>query len=319
MALGYGRTIIDTLHQRVGEERPGVAPGGGRGLEPSLGWARFIGLHGNREGGPTGIYGNGPKYDYDILAFQGGLDLYRGERANGGRDHVGIYAAVGQITADVTHFEGSKVGKDRIDAYSVGAYWTQFGANGWYTDAIAQYTWNDVKAASLRLPTLRTNGSSLGLSLESGYPVQLGAGWQIEPQAQLIYQKAWLGDAIEPAATIRFTDAQSLAGRVGARLSRSWLLDAGSATGGAGMRTMTVWIRPNIWYEFLGNPRTEFSSADGFIPFRASLRGGWFEINGGLDAQVVRNVSLVANASYQHGFDSRSYAYHGRLGVRVNW
>lgn len=34
---------------------------------------------------------------------------------------------------------------------------------------------------------------------------------------------------------------------------------------------MTAWIRRNVWYEFLGNPRTEFSSADGFIPFRASV------------------------------------------------
>jgi hypothetical protein len=37
-------------------------------------------------------------------------------------------------------------------------------------------------------------------------------------------------------------------------------------------------FRPNLWYEYLGNPKTEFSSADGFIPFRADLGGPWLEL-----------------------------------------
>lgn len=319
MVLGYGRNLIDTLHERVGEEQPGVAPGGGQGLTPTLGWARFVGLKGTREGSPHGIYGDGPKYGYDIVAFQGGLDLYRAERIDGGRDHAGIYAAVGQITADVTHFNALKVGKNTIDAYSLGAYWTRFAPSGWYLDAVAQFTWNDAKAVSRRLPTFTPDGSSLGVSLETGYPIPLGGGWQIEPQAQLIYQRAWLGSTTDGAATVRFTDAESLAGRVGARFLRSWALDEPAATPMARPRMMTAWLRPNLWYEFFGDPKTEFSSATGFIPFRANLRGGWVELNAGIDAQVFRNVSLVANAGYQWGLDGRSEAYNGKLGLRVNW
>lgn len=316
MVLGYGRNLIDTLHERVGEERPGVAPGGGRGLEPSLGWARFIGLRGQREGSPVGVYGDGPKYGYDIVAFQGGLDLYRAERNDGGRDHAGIYGAVGQITADVTHVDGIVVGKDTINAYTAGAYWTRFSSSGWYFDALAQYTWNDATAASRRLPKLKTDGSSVALSLESGLPFALGAGWQFEPQAQLIYQKAWLENATEIATVVRFSNAESLAGRIGARIARSWIIDGSMSDG---PRKMTAWFRPNLWYEFFGDPKTEFSSVAGYIPFRANLRGAWLEANVGVDAQIMKDISLVANAGYQWGLDGRSYAYNGKVGFRINW
>ncbi|MEI9922877.1 MAG: hypothetical protein WDN50_04330 [Bradyrhizobium sp.] len=81
MALIYGRTLLDTLHERVGDEEDlrnqprqnGVAPGA---------WARVIGQHGNNQGDPLGIFGSGPKFDYDIGAFQGGQDLLRREGAD---------------------------------------------------------------------------------------------------------------------------------------------------------------------------------------------------------------------------------------------
>ncbi len=76
MALLYGRTLLDTLHERVGDEEAdlrnqprlnGVAAGA---------WGRVIGQHGNNEGDPLGVFGSGPKFDYNIGAFQGGQDCF---------------------------------------------------------------------------------------------------------------------------------------------------------------------------------------------------------------------------------------------------
>jgi outer membrane autotransporter protein len=95
MALLYGRTLLDTLHERVGDEEAdlrnqprlnGVAVGA---------WGRIIGQHGNNEGDPLGVFGSGPKFDYNIGAFQGGQDLLRRDGADGSRDHAGLYAAIG--------------------------------------------------------------------------------------------------------------------------------------------------------------------------------------------------------------------------------
>ena len=99
----------------------------------------------------------------------------------------------------------------------------------------------------------------------------------------------------------------------------------GSALGLAGhgcddsSRTITAWIRPNLWNEFQGNPTTLFSSAIGFVPFHADLGGLWGEINAGISGQVTSTTTLFANASYQSRFDGGGFAYTGKAGLRVNW
>ena len=55
-------------------------------------------------------------------------------------------------------------------------------------------------------------------------------------------------------------------------------------------RTITAWIRPNLWNEFQGNPTTSFTSATGFVPFHADLGGLWGEINAGVSSQVTANA-----------------------------
>ena len=98
MGMIYGRTLLDTLHERVGDEeqlRGRTTPGSSSYVNGA--WGRIIGQHGNVDGGPWGIYRNGPNYTYDLFALQAGLDIYRKEHAGGSRDHGGLYAAVGEI------------------------------------------------------------------------------------------------------------------------------------------------------------------------------------------------------------------------------
>lgn len=82
---------------------------------------------------------------------------------------------------------------------------------------------------------------------------------------------------------------------------------------------MTAWVRPNLWHEFLGDPKTPFSSATGFQPFRADIGGSWFELNGGVSAQINPTTSLYLNTSCQWGLDGDSTAWDGKVGLRFNW
>ena len=68
MALLYGRNLLDTLHERVGEEFDergalAAAPGGyykAAPLNPAsqyLGWGRIIGMNGVQQGDSLGVLG----------------------------------------------------------------------------------------------------------------------------------------------------------------------------------------------------------------------------------------------------------------------
>ena len=158
------------------------------------------------------------------------------------------------------------------------------------------------------MPALQVDGGGLAGSLEGGYPIRLGRGWILEPQAQAVYQLIGLPDASDTAATIKFSNVQSLAGRVGVRIANTWPTDGA---------TITVWLRPNIWHEYLGDPKTSFSSATGFIPFRADLAGSWAELNAGVSTQLGAATSVFANASYQVGLDGRSDAWDAKVGLKI--
>ena len=324
MALLYGRNLLDTLHERVGDEFEGRA---GNALASAYskadplasgsqytGWGRIIGMNGVQQGDSRGVLSGsgGPHYDYSFLGLQAGMDLLRQERPDGSRDHAGGYFAIGTNQGQVTHFDGRE-GSSDFNAYTVGGYWTHFGSTGWYTDAILQGTFYDINSSGRRgLPTFKTQGQGFSASMEGGHPFRLAGGWFVEPQAQLVYQTIDINDAHDFAALVRISDVDSLLGRMGARFGRTWAFDD---TG----RTITAWIRPNLWNEFLGNPVTSFSSATGLTPFFADLGGLWGEVNVGVSGQVRTNTTLFANASYQSRFDGGGFAYTGKAGVRVYW
>jgi outer membrane autotransporter protein len=254
----------------------------------------------------------GPHFSYSFLALQAGMDVYRHDRPDGSRDQAGAYFAIGGNRGRVTHFD-DQVGGSNFAAYTLGGYWTHFGPTGWYVDSVLQGTFYDIRSSGDRgVPALKTGAQGGAASVEGGYPFKFAGGYFIEPQAQLVYQNIHVNDANDIAARIRFTDVNSLATRIGARFGRTWAIDDSP-------RTITAWIRPNLWNEFLGNPTTLFSSETGFIPFHASLGGLWGEVNVGISGQVTSTTSLYANASYQSRFDSGGYAYDGKVGLRVNW
>jgi len=320
MALLYGYGLLNTLHERVGEEEDIRGRKDLNTWAPKTGaWGRVFDTHGTQYGGTTGIYGpDGPKYDYDFFGIQVGQDVFRKEHDGGSRDHGGLYFAYGHADNDVMHFDGTR-GRDQFGAYSLGAYWTHFGQSGWYTDAIIQGTYYDTTSSTPESPDMTTHGSGFAASLEAGKPFRFSQGYFIEPQAQVTYQIINFADAnIDSGNTqVSFSDVDSLTGRIGARLGHDWALKRG--------RQLTAWLRPSLWREFRGNPTTAFSSDDGPVPFRANLEGTWGEMNLGISGQAndlsstFCATSLYANASYDRSFEGEGYAWTGKVGIRFSW
>lgn len=325
MAAIYGRHLIDTLHERIGEQEQLKGRTDLRESQTFNGtWGRLIGHWGHADGSAHGIYGGGPEFDYGFGALQTGLDIYGKEHEGGVRDYAGLYAAFGHGEVDVTHsLAGTRsfaAGTDRFDAITIGGYWTRFGANNWYLDGVVQGTWYNFTTDSDRrlFPDGRTDAFGFGASLEGGYPFDLGDGWQFEPQAQLIYQAINIDSFNDGAAEVRFDDVNVLPGRIGARLARTWAVEEASA--GAPARLATVWGRLDLWHNFLDNDvTTSFSSATGFVPFSAELEGTWIEAGIGGTLQLTSTASIYGNVNFETTFNGDAYGFDGKLGLRLNW
>jgi fibronectin-binding autotransporter adhesin len=312
MALNYGKALIGTLHERVGEEEQ-LRDLSGDGFGASGVWARVIGQDGQWDAKSGGIYRDGPSFDDNMIAVQAGLDLYRDTHDDGTRDFAGVLSSVGHGHGGVTNYDDTVAGNDRFDSYSIGGYWTRFGAKDWYLDGVVQGTWYDAKSSNEE-QSLSTHGFGTTLSLEGGYPFTFANGWSLEPQSQVIYQSLHLDSANDSSAHVQFRDADSLAARLGGRASRTWEWDQASKP-----RLLSGWFFANLWHEFKSDAVTLFSSQTGNIPFHSDLGGSWWELGTGLSAQLSRSASLYATISYDKGFNEGVKAVNGNLGMRINW
>ena len=167
-------------------------------FSPSV-WGRFFGqtIHNHYQAFAD------PSANGDLGGFQGGIDLLRGSLIAGHYDRAGLYGAYGDVHADVnglvtnpaaTAYVLNRTGSMNLNSWSAGGYWTHVGPGGWYLDAVLQGTWY-YGSASTQFARLNTDGTGFIASLEGGYPFswpQLGPGFVIEPQGQILWQKVQL-------------------------------------------------------------------------------------------------------------------------------
>lgn len=67
------------------------------------------------------------------------------------------------------------------------------------------------------------------------------------------------------------------------------------------------------------HPKTEFSSANGAVPFESDIGGSWWEANLGVDYQADKKVTFFVSAGYQKSFDGDNHSYEGMLGVKYDF
>ena len=211
----------------VPTKKPGAAPC--PLFSPSV-WGRVFGqtIHNNYQAFAA------PSASGDLGGFQGGIDLLRGSLIAGQYERAGLYGAYGDVHADMnglvtnpaaTAYVLTHTGSMNLNSWSAGGYWTHTGSGGWYLDAVLQGTWY-YGSASTQFARLNTDGTGFIASLEGGYPFawpQLGPGFVIEPQGQILWQKVSFRHDYDGLGDVALGDTTGPSGR------RTWLASAAIA------------------------------------------------------------------------------------------
>jgi len=313
LAERMGRTMLGTYHDRVGEDRLT-----GEAAQNMAGWLRVFGEFGHTgfDKGASNFASQGPSYDFGIDGVQLGFDALRLENENGLRHVAGLYGGYMHGHADVNQvYSGSKAGTVDMDAYSLGAYYTLKGAPGWYVDAALQPTWyTNAQARSQMGNKIHPNGFGLLASLEGGYPIQIGSGFALEPQAQIIYQHASLDNGSDTAGRVKYGDVNSWVGRLGVRATKNWQTQSG--------KKGTVWARVNVWHQMGDDAKTTFTNTNGQYPTRlkTSLGGTWGQVGLGVSGQLTQKLSAFAAGDYNHGLgNNNGHSLSGRIGLKYEF
>ncbi|MBS6212535.1 MAG: hypothetical protein KH812_21085, partial [Proteus hauseri] len=107
LALRYSRMLVDTLHERVGEEAQVQQDNIQDNEDTSMSWGRVI----YKDGRSTR---DGMKSDFRLSAIQLGIDLYRQQNGDGSKSQAGISGSLGRITSDVKHTDNSVAGGNTL-------------------------------------------------------------------------------------------------------------------------------------------------------------------------------------------------------------
>ena len=264
-----------------------------------------------------------PRASGQLLGFQSGIDLWRGESMSGHRDAAGIYFAYANANVDVnglvtneaaTGYVLRKTGSLNLDAWSEGAYWTHYGQSDWYLDAVAQVT-RYQGVANTQFASLSTNGFGFVSSLETGYPIRLpvfGPGFVLEPEAQIVWQQVSFDDGNDGLGEVALGTTSGASGRIGLR--GRWTIAGDSG------QVWQPYVRANLWRDWGAQATTIFSGAD-LVPLLEQATR--LQLGGGLSARMNANVSFYANADYQFavgGTDGGARnGIRGAAGVRYTW
>jgi len=262
-----------------------------------------------------------PRASGSMGGFQGGIDLLRGSLIAGQFERAGLYGAYGDVSTDVdglvtnpaaTAYVNTHTGSVHVHAWSGGAYWTHVGPGGWYLDAVLQGT-SYGGSASTQFASLDTDGWGFIGSLEGGVPFsrpQLGPGFVIEPQGQILWQKVSFGQRNDGLGEVALGDTTGPSGRIGLRTK--WTIVT------AGGQVWEPYLRGNLWRDWGAEANTLFSGTDS-VPLvnQATM----LEFGGGLTGRINANVSVFANVDYEFavGSGDKRNGVRGTFGARYTW
>ncbi len=270
--------MLGNLHRRVGDEGSPVLAESGK-EDTRRGWGRLIGTT------VTVSQDNAtrPETRTRITGFQTGIDLYANPQWSAGL-YVGALHGSSRTSGvyGVTLLPGY-AGSYRTDSNYLGGYATYANARGLYADFVLQYGRHDLAGTSVNSVNLGTEGRSLSASAELGQRFALGGGWAIEPQAQLVYNRLNLEDAVIRGARVQQDSHDGTTARLGVRL----VGDVGASVG-----RLQPYARLNVWHSFSGNDKTTFVGPAASTTFSTGIGSTSTELAGGFTLAMTPSASL---------------------------
>lgn len=321
LELGY--TMLDTLHQRRGENQTLSWDKQGSYWQDveKQSWGRVIGKHlkldgKERFGLKTNMYGFQVGHDFDVKTKQddeGKLTrrftgLYFGALRSHSKFYDEYRAKNGIVIAD------KLTSRVKTTALNLGVTDTRYNENGTYIDWVGQLSWLNNRYSSVDGTQAKNHGWGAALSVETGRPYALGKdktnngdSWILEPQAQLIAQYLRLGNFNDGTRAVS-QKGYGLRGRVGFRLAYNKPNDK--------QRTRTYYFIGNIWHDF----KATGNALIGRDKLTEKFDRTWWELGLGSQFSLSENTYLYADARYEKSFDSnRHKGYQGTVGVKYSW
>lgn len=303
VARQLGLLQIDTFHDRQGEQ--GLLSENG---PMPASWARVW-------GGRSSIKQKSdvtPSFDGTVWGMQVGQDLYADNRPSGHRNHYGFFLGFARAVGDVDGFALAQrnlgVGTLQVNSYNLGGYWTHIGPGGWYTDTVVMGSALTVRTHSNDNVNGSTDGNAFTGSVEAGFPVALGYGLTLEPQAQLVWQYLTLGKFNDGVSDVTWNNGNTFLGRIGARLQ--WTFDANGVN-------WKPCLRVNVLRSFGADDKTTFGGTTTLGTQVGQTAG---QIGAGLVAQLTKRGSVYAMVSYLTNFGGEHQrVITGNAGVRWIW
>lgn len=303
VARQLGIQQLGTFHDRQGAQalltETGTLPAA---------WARAWGGHDTL----TQRGDANPQFKGSIFGMQAGQDIYAATSDTGHQDRFGLFAGFARATGDVNGFalgmNGLDAGHLAVNAYSLGAYWTHIGPGGWYTDVVLMGSTLDAKPLSRDGIGDTTHGRAITGSVEAGLPIPLGGNVELEPQAQLVWQRLSFNDLDDGISTVGFNRGNTYLGRAGLRL-----LGRFESSG----VNWQPYVRLNVLRTFGDNDHTTFGG-DTVLGATVGQTAGKVDL--GVAAQVGKSTSLYAAASGLTNLGGeRQRSVSGSVGVRWAW
>ncbi|MBF8730567.1 MULTISPECIES: autotransporter domain-containing protein [Pseudomonas] len=299
-ASGLSLGTLSAFSERMSERHGQAAPD----LVASQ-WAQFF-PEATRPGAQVPAQLEAPSQQLTI-----GPDLFVREN-NGNVHRAGIFVGHNNLQSSFNGMRRLLGDKQKnavnLSGESLGVYWSMTHEQGWHVDAVAMGTRIDVNGRGESGQRLDDSGHAMTFSVEGGYPIGLGGGWVIEPQAQLINQQFFPGNRAQEETLQAFDSQPSWSGRVGARLSGRYTV-----------RGMPIepYVRTNVWYDFTDSDTVKLDQVDKISSSRYSTT---VDLGLGLVARVTPKVALFVSADYSSDVDGNDLnGLIGSLGVRMRW
>lgn len=317
IARQMGLATLGTMHERIGDTLTQAAGGADGPDWTHSAWGRVFGEQVDNH---YQAFAD-PRASGWIGGFQVGLDVWRGSLLPEHRDTAGVYFAYGygNVNVDglVTNAAADayvlqNTGSLHMSGYSFGGYWTHYGPQGWYLDAVLQGTYYDGDAGT-QYASLPVRGTGVVTSLEGGYPIPLplGPGFVLEPQAQVIWQHVAFNDGNDGLGPVALGSTSGATGRLGVR--GQWTLE------GSNGAIWQPYVRANLWRDWNAAVTTTF----GTDPVPLNMQATRLEFAGGVTAKIKDRLNVYGQFGYQFAVSGdsniRRNGVEGGLGVRYTW
>ena len=302
--LGY--LALDTLHQRIGEQRTLTTD------NPQT-WVRAIAGYTSNNGK------NRFEYDQTTVGFQIGRDLLHDTTGSGTQQRAGLTTQylrgnvdtrdrvrpIARLSEDTGHIQST--------AYGLGAYYTRMTNQGAYVDLVAQVNRLDNQFNDAYGSSSKQKGWQVGPSAEVGKPVAQIKGWTLEPQAQLSYLHAHYGAFADQFSKISSLNTDHLRARLGLRVYKERHPDSS--------KTAQYYAIANIHHDLISPESVELAALNSEDRVGVSERydrTSW-EVGAGVQHPLSKNTYFYGDARYEQSFGDRKHSGKITFGIKSSF